>query len=84
VSSLPGWNHRICADFAPNKEYERHNRPMMEYHGQTLAESVRQRMSWFGIDLKPGVLYVFHYNNPPGLREMMQLTGDETEVARDE
>src|SRR5947209_6328968 len=63
----PG-SHRICADFVPNEDYERHNRQMMKYHGQTTAESVRQRMSWFGIDLKPGVLYVFCYNQPPGIR----------------
>jgi hypothetical protein len=83
-TTLPAWSHRICADFAPNEDYERHNRQMMKYHGQTTAESVSQRMSWFGIDLKPGVLYVFCYNQPPGIREMMKLTGDETEAAEDE
>jgi hypothetical protein len=80
----PPGSHRICADFSPNEDYERHNRPRMEYRGQTTTESVRQRISWFGIDLKPGVLYVFSYNNPPGLRAMMQLTRDETEAAGDE
>ena len=37
-----------------------------------------------GLTMVVGVLYVFGYNQPPGIREMMKLTGDETEVAGDE
>jgi hypothetical protein len=79
----PG-DHRICADFAPNEDYEHHNRQMMEYHGQTTAESVKQRMSWFGIELKPGVLYVFCYNQPPGIEKMVALTDQNARLASDE
>ena len=80
----PPRRYRICANFSANSFFEQHNRGMIERHGGNVDDLVRERMSRFGIDLKPGVLYAFHYNDPPGIREMMKLTGDETEAPGDE
>jgi hypothetical protein len=49
-------NNRICGNFAPGELYYAHSRSQFF----TLA----RRFAWFGIDLKPGVLYEFCYNQP--------------------
>ncbi len=67
------WGHRICADFAPNAGYERDNRLANEYHQRDTATSVKVRFSWFGFELKPGVLYRFHYNQPDKATEFIRL-----------
>ena len=49
-------NNRICCHFEPNKAYEKHN----SFIWTTLA----RRFAWFGIDMNPGTLYEFPYNEP--------------------
>jgi hypothetical protein len=72
-----GGRHRICGRFVPNLVYERDNRVFIERSGGT-HESVKERMSWFGIELKTAMLYDFSYNYPPGLTELMPLTREES------
>jgi hypothetical protein len=79
----PAGSHRICANFAPNNSYERHNRGMIERHGGDVEAAVRERMSWFATDLKPGVLYVFCYNQPPEVKVLMSLVGPGRRPASD-
>ena len=55
-------HNRICCHFEPNDAYHRDN-PMPQF------SPLVQRFAWFGIDMKPGVLYEFFYNDPPGIRE---------------
>gem|GEM_PF-102133 len=52
-------HHRICAHFLSDMDFKRR----CAYDGMTEA----RRFAWFGIDLKPGVLYEFGYNNPEGI-----------------
>ena len=54
-------NNRICCHFAPNDAYQRDQ-------GGSLG-TVQMRFAWFGIEMRPGVLYEFHYNYPPGIKE---------------
>ena len=75
--------HRICANFMPNESYKRHNRGMIERHGGNVEDAVQERMSWFGVDLEPGVLYAFCYNQPPEVKELMPLTEQASEPASD-
>ena len=75
-------DHRICADFKPNAAYMRANAG--RGHWQTTDESVRERMSWFGRELKPGVLYSFCYNVPPGITELMELTSTQIDSTGNE
>jgi hypothetical protein len=72
-TTLPSWGHRICADFAPNDGYERDNHSANEYHQRDTATSVKVRFSWFGFELKPGVLYRFGYNQPEKATEFIRL-----------
>jgi hypothetical protein len=65
-STLENWGHRVCADFSPNKFFERDSRV-----------SVEERFAWFGIRLKPGKLYVFSYSSPPEIKELLNLSGKE-------
>jgi hypothetical protein len=59
-------NNRICCNFEPNEGYYRDN-PLRQYI--TLA----RRFAWFGIDMEPGVLYEFCYNQPPGITKIAVL-----------
>jgi hypothetical protein len=59
-------NNRICGNFAPNGLWYRDNK-YLEFF--TL---VRQ-FAWFGIDLEPGVLYEYSYNDPPGMIKLAVL-----------
>jgi len=61
-STLPKWDHRVCSEFTPNEFFERDNRISFE-----------ERFSWFGIKLKPGILYVFGYNTPDEIKELKEL-----------
>jgi hypothetical protein len=71
--------HRVGVDFTPREDYARDNRTTMQYHGQTVLVSVQRRMTWFGIELAPGILYCFPYNYPPGVRELMKLAQPDSE-----
>jgi hypothetical protein len=59
-------NNRICGNFEPSELYYAHN-PSRQFF--TLA----RRFAWFGIDLEPGVLYEFCYNEPPKIRKSAVL-----------
>ena len=61
-STLSDWGHRICSDFKPN-----------ECFGRDSAVSAEERFSWFGIKLKPSILYVFGYNTPNQIKELAKL-----------
>ena len=61
-STLAEWGHRVCSDFSPNKFFE-----------QDSGISVEKRFSWFGIKMKPGMLYVFSYASPPEIKELLEL-----------
>lgn len=50
-------NNRICCNFEPNENYRRDN-PLPQF--MPLA----RRFAWFGIDMLPGTLYEFPYNEP--------------------
>ena len=59
-------NSRICGNFEPNEDYDADN-PNAQFC--TLA----RRFAWFGIDLEPGVLYEFCYNEPPKIAKSAVL-----------
>jgi hypothetical protein len=59
-------NNRICGNFEPNEVYNKHN-------GLGPFMPLARRFAWFGKDLKPGVLYEFCYNQPPGITESAVL-----------
>lgn len=59
-------NNRICGNFDASELYCAHN-PLRQFC--TLA----RRFAWFGIDLEPGVLYEFCYNQPPGITKLAVL-----------
>ena len=61
-STLPKWDHRVCSEFEPNEFFKRDSRI-----------SAEERFSWFGIKLKPGFLYVFGYNVPREIKELVEL-----------
>jgi len=54
----------ICGNFEPNEDYWRDNNS---------HSPPARRFAWFGSDLKPGVLYEFHYNAPETIRELTVL-----------
>jgi hypothetical protein len=60
------YNNRICGNFEPSELYFGHN-PLRQFF--TLA----RRFAWFGIDLEPGVLYEFCYNQPAGITKSAVL-----------
>jgi hypothetical protein len=59
-------NNRICGNFQASELYYAH-RQSREFI--TLA----RQFAWFGTDLEPGVLYEFHYNQPPGITKTAVL-----------
>lgn len=61
-ATLPKWDHRVCSEFSPNEFFNRDSRI-----------SAEERFSWFGIRLKPGFLYVFGYNAPHEIKELVEL-----------
>lgn len=66
--------NRICSDFSPNEHYYAHN-PLFEIRGVIKRITAEERLSWFGKILEPGMLYVFHYNDPPSVREFLKIGG---------
>jgi hypothetical protein len=76
-STASGHKHRVCRAFRPNEVFAADNRFLAEHHGQTLEDVVQLRMSWFGRELEEGKLYVFGYNYPPGIEELMDLKSPE-------
>jgi len=54
-------NNRICCHFEANNDY------WLDNPGKFCPPA--RRFAWFGIDLKPGVLYEFGYNDPEGIKE---------------
>ena len=60
------YQNRICGNFVPNEAYFAHN-PSPQFF--TLA----RKFAWFGIDLEPGVLYEFCYNQPPEIKKSAVL-----------
>ena len=61
--SPKGWN-TICGNFEPTDLYWQHS----GQHGPP-----GRRFGWFGIDLKPGVLYHFQYNEPRSIEQLSIL-----------
>ena len=59
-------NNRICCNFTPNLAFEHDN---LFPHFIPLA----RRFAWFGIDMQPGVLYEFPYNQPPDIMQTAVL-----------
>ena len=51
----PDYLNRICCHFEPDESYWRHNH---------FWSPPARRFSWFGRDMKPGVLCFFGYNTP--------------------
>ena len=62
-STLPKWGHRVCSEFSPNDFFKRDSSRI----------SVEERFARFGIKLKPGILYVFGYNTPKEIKELVEL-----------
>lgn len=62
-STLPSWTHRICSDFRANEHFNFYIE----------MNPLEERFSWFQIELKKGVLYGFHYDNPSGLDVLKNL-----------
>ena len=59
-SNEPHMN-RICCHFEPNETFYQHNAHFWM--------PLFRRVAWFGIDMEPGVLYEFSYNNPEGIKK---------------
>jgi hypothetical protein len=59
-------NNRICGNFEPNEDYHTDN-PYSQFF------PLARRFAWFGIDLEPGVLYEFCYNEPPKIIRLAVL-----------
>ncbi len=62
-STLPNWNHRICADIEPTDFFEK----SLKYN------SLEERFEWFGQELKQNVLYEFHYNDHKNIKKLKDL-----------
>lgn len=60
------YNNRVCCHFEPNQAYHQHV-------GLRQFFPLARRFAWFGIDLEPGVLYEFCYNQPPGITKSAVL-----------
>ena len=60
------YDNRICCHFEPNASFHRDN-PFPQF--MPLA----RQFAWFGIDMEPGVLYEFQYNQPPGITKTSVL-----------
>src|SRR4051794_25013675 len=58
--------NRICCHFEPSQADVDHN-------GLNEFFPLARRFGWFGIDLEPGVLFEFCYNQPPGIRKSAVL-----------
>ena len=56
--------NRICCHFEPKDDYFMDN-------GQFFPPA--RRFSWFPTDLKPGVLYLFHYNTPENIEKSIVM-----------
>ena len=65
-ATLDSWTHRICSEFTADPSYE------IDSHGIAPEE----RFSWFGMELKQGVLYGFCYNQPGALEELKDLSAE--------
>lgn len=59
-------NNRICGNFEPNEAFRADN-PSHPFI------TVARRFAWFGIDLEPGALYEFCYNQAPGITKSAVL-----------
>jgi hypothetical protein len=59
-------NNRICGNFEPSELYFAHN-PLRQFF------PLARRFAWFGIDLEPGVLYEYCYNQPSGITKSAVL-----------
>jgi len=59
-------NNRICGNFEPNEDYRIDN-PFAQFFTSA------RRFAWFGVDLEPGVLYEFCYNEPPKITKSAVL-----------
>ena len=76
-ANLPAtnWEHRLCSNFSPNEYYFRDN-PIFEMEGKSKRISAEERFSWFDIQLQPNVLYVFSYNDPRSIKELLKFGGE--------
>ncbi len=59
-------HNRICGNFQPDELYYAHN-PNRQFC------PLLRKFAWFGIDLEPGVLYEFGYNQPKGITKSAVL-----------
>jgi hypothetical protein len=59
-------NNRICGNFEPGDAYR-------AYISRHQFITTARRFAWFGIDLEPGVLYEFCYNEPPKITKSAVL-----------
>lgn len=62
-STLPQWNHRICAAFETNVFFEKY----LKYN------PLRERFEWFGKELEHEVLYEFQYNDHKSIKKLKDL-----------
>jgi hypothetical protein len=58
-------HNRICINFEPHESYFRDNYRQFS--------PVARRFAWFGIDMEPGTLYEFSYNQPSGITKTSVL-----------
>jgi hypothetical protein len=56
---------RVCSDFQPNERYT---------HDSILP--VEERFAFFPLRLVRGVLYGYHYTDPPGVQQIAVLAAD--------
>ena len=64
--------NRICRDFEPNDAYWAHH-PEHELDGIAQRMNPARQFSWFGTELRSGILYVFDYPAANAVREYKSL-----------